>query len=349
MNLEKNDARKVDSKTLQYLRNRAIQLREAGRSNKDTAQILGIATETASRWYSSYKRSGKKAIIVKKTGRPKNVGKTLSQEQEQRIIRQLIDTTPQQLKFKFALWTREAVKHLIKHELGIDMPISTVGHYLKKWEFTSKKPIKRAYERKDVNTQKWLNEEYPKIKKQAKAEDAVIWWADETACVSLPSNLKGYAQKGSKIKPILTHPAQKFKINMISAITNTGKTMFSLYDESINIERFLEFLQKVIDSSEKKVYMIVDNLRVHHAKLVIQWIEEHKDQIALFHLPPYSPEFNPDEYLNQDYKRNANKNNIPFTKVQLRKNTEKYMNDISNNLDKVVNFFKHPSIAYAAA
>ena len=220
------------------------------------------------------------------------------------------------------------------------MPISTVGHYLKKWHFTSKKPIKRAYERKDENTKRWLSEEYPKIKKEAKREDAVIWWGDETACVSLPSNLKGYAPIGSKNKPILTHPAKKFKINMISAITNTGKTMFSLYDESINVDRFIEFLQKVIDSSDKKVYMIVDNLRVHHAKLVTAWIEDHKDKIALFYLPPYSPEFNPDEYLNQDYKRNANKNNIPFTQVQLRKNTEKY---IANFTTFFHPFHKKPS------
>jgi transposase len=346
--MEKIDARKLTPRELSEKRKIAIKLREKGVPNKEVAQIVGISAQTISTYYTRYKQEGKKVFKVKSAGRPKNTGKTLSDEQEQRIIRQLIDTTPEQLKFKFALWTREAVKQLIKHELDIDMPISTVGHYLKKWEFTSKKPIKRAYERKDEKTQKWLNEEYPKIKKQAKAEDAVIWWGDETACVSLPSNLKGYAKKGSKIKPVLTHPAQKFKINMISAITNTGKTMFSLYDESINVDRFIEFLQKVIDSSDKKVYMIVDNLRVHHAKLVTAWVEEHKEEIAIFYLPPYSPEFNPDEYLNQDYKRNANKNNIPFTKTQLRKNTEKYMNEISNNEEKVANFFKHPSIAYAA-
>ena len=349
MKIERNDARKVDRKTLQYLRNRAIKLREAGHTNKKTAEILGVAAETTSRWYNNYKKNGKEAIKVKKVGRPKNSGKILTDEQEKKIIRRLIDTTPQQLKFKFALWTREAVKQLIKHELGIEMPISTVGHYLKKWQFTSKKPIKRAYERKDEQTKKWLNEEYPKIKKEAKKENAVIWWGDETACVSIPTNLKGYAPIGSKNKPVLTHPAKKFKINMISAITNTGKMMFSLYDKSINVDRFIEFLQKVIDSSDKKVYMIVDNLRVHHAKLVTEWIEEHNNEIAIFYLPPYSPEFNPDEYLNQDYKRNANKNNIPETQVQLQKNTEKYMMELLQNEEKVANFFKHPSIAYAAS
>ncbi len=105
----------------------------------------------------------------------------------------------------------------------------------------SKKPIKRAYERKDANTQKWLNEEYPKIKREAKKEDAVIWWADETACVSLPSNLKGYAKKGSKIKPILTHPAQKFKINMISAGHYFTETFGpKLLSEKLNRDKNIE-------------------------------------------------------------------------------------------------------------
>lgn len=350
MKLEKNDARKVDSKTLQYLRNRAIKLRESGTSNKDTAEILGIAVETASRWYSVYKKSGQKAIVVKKSGRPKNVGKTLSDEQESKIIRMLIDTTPQQLKFKFALWTREAVQALIKHELGKDMPISTVGHYLKKWEFTSKKPIKRAYERKDAATKQWLEEEYPKIKKEAKQEKADIWWCDETACQNLANNLKGYAPKGTHNKPILTHTAKKFKINMISAITNTGKSMFALYDESIKIDSFIEFCEKVIQSNNgKKVFLVVDNLRVHHAKLVKAWEEENKEKIKLFYLPAYSPDYNPDEYLNQDYKQSANKYELPTTQKQLRTNTEKYMLSLQSNPQKVANFFKHPKVAYAAA
>ncbi len=135
---------------------------------------------------------------------------------------------------------------------------------------------------------------------------------------------------------------------MISAITNTGKTMFSLYKESVNTDRFIDFLQKVIDSSNKKVYIIVDNLRVHHAKIVKAWVEENKNYIALYYLPAYSPDYNPDEYLNQDYKRNANKNNIPKTPKQLETNTLNYMNEIVKNREKVANFFKHNRIRYAA-
>ncbi len=349
MKNEKIDGRKLDKKTLQYLRNRAIKLREDGISNNDTAKILGVNKETTSKWYSAYKRDGDKAIKVKKTGRPKNVGKKLSDEQERRIIKKLIDTTPKQLKFKFALWTREAVQTLIKYEIDIDMPISTVGYYLARWQFTSKKPIKRAYERKDSATKAWLEEEYPKIQKEAKKDNADIWWCDETACQNLANNLKGYAPIGTHNKPVLEHSANRFKINMISAITNTGKSMFSLYDESIKIDSFIEFCQKVIDSNDgKKVYLIVDNLRVHHAKVVKAWEEENKDKIKLFYLPPYSPEFNPDEYLNQDYKQSANKYELPTTQKQLRTNTEKYMLSLQQNPQKVANFFKHPKVQYAS-
>ncbi|CAM3808595.1 IS630 family transposase [Arcobacter cloacae] len=347
--MEKIDARKLSPRELSEKRKIAMKLREKGISNKEVAQIVGISAQTISTYYTQYKKDGTKIFKVKNAGRPKNVGKTLSDQQESEIIKMLIDTNPQQLKFKFALWTREAVQTLIKYEFDIDMPISTVGYYLSKWQFTSKKPIKRAYERKDVNTQKWLNEEYPKIKKEAKKDNADIWWADETACQSMPNNLTGYAPIGTHNKPILEHTAKKFKINMISAITNTGKSMFSLYDESINIDRFIDFCQKIIDSNNgKKVYLIVDNLRVHHAKLVKAWEEEHKDKIKLFYLPAYSPDYNPDEYLNQDYKQSANRNDVPKDKEHLKRNTEKYMLSLQNNPHKVANFFKHPKVKYAA-
>ena len=343
----KIDARKIDTAAQQEKRNIAVKMREKGMRNNEVAKIVGVNPATVSQWYSKYKKD-RSLIKIQVRGRKKGEGKKLTSEQEEQIKKLLISKNPKQLQFKFALWTREAVRQLIKQELGKELPISTVGDYLKEWQFTSKKPIKRAYERKDEKTQKWLEEEYPEIKKEAKRENADIWWADETACQSMPTNFKGYAPIGRHNKPVLTHTAKKFKINMISAITNTGKSMFALYETSINIDNFIDFLQKVIDSTQKKVYLIVDNLRVHHAKRVKAWEEEHSNQIKLFYLPPYSPDYNPDEYLNQDYKRNANKDNIPMNIKELEKNTRAYMETLQNNPQKVANFFKHPSVSYAA-
>ena len=348
MEIEKIDARKLSTDAQKEKRILAMRLRDKGMKNSEVAQIVGVNPGTVSIWRSRYLKDGKRGIEIGQRGRKIGDKKRLTSDQEKKIITKLIDTTPQQLKFKFALWTREAVQTLIKYEIGEELPISTVGDYLAKWQFTSKKPIKRAYERKDSATKAWLEETYPKIKKEAKKDNADIWWCDETACQNLANNLKGYAPIGTYNKPVLEHTAKKFKINMISAITNTGKSMFSLYDESIKIDSFIEFCKKVIDSnSGKKVFLIVDNLRVHHAKIVKAWEEENKDKIKLFYLPAYSPDYNPDEYLNQDYKQSANKYELPTTQKELRNNTEKYMLSIQNNPQKVANFFKHPKVQYA--
>ena len=348
MGIEKIDARKLSTDAQKEKRILAMRLRDKGMKNSEVAQIVGVNPGTVSIWRSRYLKDGKRGIEIGQRGRKIGDKKRLTSDQEKKIITKLIDTTPQQLKFKFALWTREAVQTLIKYEIGEELPISTVGDYLAKWQFTSKKPIKRAYERKDSATKAWLEEIYPKIKKEAKKDNADIWWADETACQNLANNLKGYAPIGTHNKPVLEHTAKKFKINMISAITNTGKSMFSLYDESIKIDSFIEFCKKVIDSNNgKKVFLIVDNLRVHHAKLVKAWEEENKDKIKLFYLPAYSPDYNPDEYLNQDYKQSANKYELPTSQKQLRTNTEKYMLSLQKNSQKVANFFKHPKVQYA--
>jgi transposase len=344
--MEKRDARTLKIAAQQELRNQVVRMRRKGIKNPEVASIVGLSQATTSGIWSKYKKGGMKAILIQKRGRKDGEKKTLSPQQEAQIIKRLIDTTPKQLKFKYVLWTREAVQKLIKHEFGEEMPISTVGKYLQRWEFTSQVPIKRAYERNEVKVQLWLKEEYPAIVKQSKEENAEIQWADETACVSLPSIIKGYAPKGKT--PVMEHTAKRFKINMISSITNRGKLRFMVYEQNMDADLFITFLERLIQSSKKKILLILDNLRVHHATIVKDWVEEHQKQIALFYLPAYSPDLNPDEYLNNDFKRNANKEHIPINKEELAVNTKNFMTMLSKDPQRVANYFKHEKISYAA-
>jgi len=341
------DGRKLTPSAIMELKRQTVKMREDGCSNQEVARLLDLHPSTTSKWWSAYKR-GEDIFQKAKEGRPRGKGKRLDPEEERAIIAKLIDTTPKQLKFPFALWSREAVQTLIEHLTGKRLPLSTVGHYLQQWQFRAKRPIRRAYERKDAATKRWLEEEYPKIKASAKKEGAQIWWADEMASVSLPSYLRGYAPIGTHHKPILEHPAKRFKIDVVSAISPTGKALFALYEGAMNTDRFIDFLQKLIDSSNQKVYLITDNLRVHHAKAVKAWIKEHEDQIAIFYLPAYSPDLNPDEYLNQDFKRNAHKKEIPKNLEALKESSKNYLLSIQNDPQKVKNYFRHPKVRYAA-
>ena len=146
----------------------------------------------------------------------------------------------------------------------------------------------------------------------------------------------------------MEHTTKRFKINMISSITNRGKLRFMVYEQNMDASVFITFLERLIESSQKKVFLILDNLRIHHAKLVKAWVEEHKEKITLFCLPAYSPDLNPDEYLNNDFKRNVNTKNIPINKKELALNTEDFMNMLSQDSKRVANYFKHEKIKYAS-
>ena len=95
-------------------------------------------------------------------------------------------------------------------------------------------------------------------------------------------------------------------------------------------------------------YLILDNLRVHHSKLVKQWVQENKEKIELYYLPSYSPEKNPDEYLNCDLKYGLSEKPSPRNVEQLRNNVENHMLMLQQNQQRVKKYFNHKDIKYAA-
>lgn len=330
----------------EIIRKKAFNLFSKNWKNKDIIKALGVSHGAVSNWRKKYKELGKNAFKNQTRGVKSGTKGLLTPKQEKLIQKLIIDKEPNQLKLPFILWTRDAVRQLIEHELKIKIATRTVGTYLKKWGFTAQRPIKRAYRRNDKKVEKWLKDEYPSIKKQAKKEGAEIHWGDETGCVSLPVNIKGYAPKGET--PVLRHPTTKFRINMISTLTNQGKVRFMIYEEKMTAELFIKFLKKLIKDSQRTIYLILDNLKVHRAYKVKAWAEENEDKIKLFYLPPYCPDLNPDEYLNCDLKTNANKKSIPKNKDELKKNTIGFMRSIQKQPERVKKYFLHESINYAA-
>jgi transposase len=312
----------------------------------EIAEILGVYPTTVGRWCRAYRKEGSKAIKVKTRGRKTGACRTLSPGQERQIQKAIVDKEPDQLKLPFALWTRQAVQQLIKHFYSFEMPIRTVGEYLKRWGYTPQKPLRRAYEQNPKAVKKWLDEQYPKIVKRAKIEKAEIHWGDETGLCNDSQHGRSYAPRGKT--PAIRLPAKKERINLISSITNQGKVRFMLYRNTMNSQTLIKFLKRLIKDVGHKVYLILDNLRVHHSKLVRHWLEEHKEQIELFFLPSYSPELNPDEYLNCDLKAGVHSGVPARSKDQLKKKTISHLRMIQKKPERVKKYFEHPKIAYAA-
>ena len=340
---KETDYRTVDPQAVYELKKVALRLRRKGKEVKEICEITGLADKTVRMTFEAYDAGGIEAIKPKKRGRKTGEKRTLSAEQEHEIITLLVDHDPAQLKLKGCMWTRDSVKELIKQKYGITMPNRTVGEYLHRWGFTVQRPAKREANQKPEQVEAWLKEEYPEIHRKAKAEHAEIFWGDETAVQNVANYARGYAPKGQT--PVVKIQAKKMHINMISAISNRGELRFLLYSEAINSERLIGFMEALIKTANgRKVYFILDNLRVHHSKQVSQWVDDHKDKIALFHLPPYSPEYNPDEYLNNDLKQSIGSQAMVQNIQELEDNTSAFMNRLSDDPDHVKAYFDHPSL-----
>lgn len=344
--MKKIDLRSVLDQERNIIRRDAIKMIKRGDTKKDIAEFYGVHVNTVRDWWKLYRKEGSKSLTYKKRGAKSENKKLINPKQEREIQKMITDTMPDQLKLDFALWTTKAIKELIMREFNISIGRRAVGNYLKSWGFTPQKPKKRAYEQSSKKVQKWLKEEYPAIKKKAQEEKATIHWGDETGVRNTNQHGRSYAPKGKT--PIKKHMSKRFSINMISTVTNQGLVQFMIYKENMNAAVLIKFLQQLIKSQDNKVFLILDNLRVHHSKIVKEWEEEHKDEISLFYLPSYSPDRNPDEYLNCDLKYGLSEKPAPKTADKLKEILEKHMNMLKNNSERVAKYFNHPSIKYAA-
>lgn len=344
--MEKMDFRTLSSEERYQFRKRAIVMRNGGMKQKDISQLFGIREATVGNWVSAYKANGDKGLKDKVRGVKSEDKKLLSKKQELAIQKMITDIMPDQLKLPYALWTRKAVKELVEREFDVTLAINTMGDYLRSWGFSPQKPKKKAYEQCSKKVQKWLDEEYPIIKKKAKEEGAEIHWGDETGVRNSNQHGRSYAPKGKT--PVKKNMAKRFSINMISTVTNQGKVEFMIYSGSMNADMMIKFLKQFVKGKKRKMYLILDNLRVHHSKIVKKWVEENSTKIAIFHLPSYSPEKNPDEYLNCDLKYGLSEKPSPRNQEQLRNNVENHMLMLQGNEQRVKKYFNHNDIKYAA-
>ena len=285
--MEKSDARKLPLEALNELRRRAVELRLKGKTWKEVSEETGLTINTCRSAYAAWEEGGWKAVAVKKRGRKLGSGRRLSWEQEKHIQRLILDKAPDQLNMGFALWNREAVRMLIKKEFGVDLPVRTVGEYLRRWGYTPQKLIQKAYEQNPVQVRKWLDKEYPEIMRRAKEEGAEIHWGDEMGVSTNDVRGRGYAAKGNT--PVVRVTQQQESVGIISTVTNQGKVRWKLFKGAMNADILIDFFQRLIRDAGRKVFLILDNLRVHHARKVKAWLAEHKAEIEVFYLPSYSP------------------------------------------------------------
>jgi transposase len=346
MPIELPDARQLSDEALQILRLRALHGIELGFSEVDLADLLGVCNETISRWWTAYRAAGLDCLPGGRTGRPLGSGRILSDQQAERIKELIDNNSPDKLGIPHALWTRRAVRDLIREEFNIEVAERTVGQYLRRWGYTSKKPARHSRKQNPDEVERWLEETYPAIEDQAAEEDAEILWTDEVGVDADHHPGCGYAREGERAT--MEVPGPHIRVNQISAISNEGTVRFMTYKGSLNAAVFLVFLGKLIEGATRKILLIADRLQAHKTPEVVAWVEAHEDRIEVFYLPGYSPEMNPVEYLNNDMKGEVNKAGLPDDRGTLHAHIMAFMNNLASVPKHVISFFLHPKVQYAA-
>ena len=345
--MEKENARKQTLEQLHERRKQVVRLHRKGIKIIQIVSMTGLSYPAVRATLDRFLEGGWTAIRPAARGRTRGDGRCLSEAQEDVIRRIIIDKRPEQLKMAFFLWSRAAVGQLIEQEYGITLHVRSVGKYLARWGFTPQKPIKRAYEQSPAAVQAWLEGEYPGIAERARHEGAEIHWGDETALVNTDVRGRSFAPAG-KTPVAMTVGGTRQKLSMIATVTNQGKTRWMIIDESFDADKLIEFLASLIKDAGRKVFLILDNLRVHHSKLVKDWVSERKDKIELFYLPSYSPQRNPEERLKADRKQEMGKQVPVRTKAKLREAANSHMMRLEQNPERVIGYFQDRRVRYAA-
>lgn len=328
-----------------------IQVCEEVRAKKITRKQalvkFNITLASLKSWLSKYDTGGIEALKDRKAGRPSGSGAKLSPKQFEKLKNIIESKTPEQYKLSFCLWSREAVQELIKKLFKTDYSVSHISDIMRQLGFTIQKPRLKYAQQNDVLVQKWLKEEYPEIEKRAKKESAEIHWSDETAVQNKANCQRSYGVKGKT--PVVVKSGKRIKCSLISSVTNQGKIRFMSYQGGLTANTMIEFAKRLIKSSERKIFLIVDNLPVHKSQKVKNWEEANKEDIEIIYLPAYSPELNPTELVNSYLKKIVFKEKYPKDQEELEKQAHKAMRKIQNKQEKVKSLFQHPSVSYAKA
>ena len=338
------DARTLPSIAQEDLRRKVLQGILEGKKQVEVARLFGVTRQAVGKWVKKYREGGARALRARKRGRPSKI--SLLPWQAAQIAKAVVHRYPEQLKLPFYLWTREAVAELIEQKFAIRLSRWTVGRYLAQWGFTPQKPIRKAFEQDPEQVRRWLEENYPEIRRLARQKKAEIYWGDEMGLRSDHACGRSYGRCGET--PIIPGTGKRFGCNMVSAITNRGRLYFMIFKKGFNSDVFTEFLRRLVRQVPRQVFLIIDQHPVHIADKVKKWFKRHEDRIQVFYLPSYSPDLNPDENLNHDVKSNAVGRRRPHDLKQMMRHVRSYLYGRQRRPQLVKKYFEAKSVRYAA-
>ena len=304
---------------------------------------FGFSRQIIYKWLreATGKGRGLRALRSRKgTGRPRR----LAPKQEQQLFRWINGKDPRQHGFDFGMWTRLVVRKLIADKFGANLGVTAVGKLLAKLGLTPQKPLKRAYERDPAAIEAWKHDIYPSIAKRAKQQRAEIYFWDESGFRADAVQGQTWGMKGQT--PIVAMPGQRQSVSAASAVNAKGSFWFATYKGGMSADLFIEMLKALMRHRKRPLFLILDSLPAHKAKVVKNYVASTEGKLELHFLPGYAPELNPDEMVWNHMKRTGTARNSLTQGESLHDRVDVELLQIQQNRALVRSFFRTETVSY---
>ena len=320
----------------------AVERVQEGEAASAVIASYGFCRTTIYKWLAKVKRGGRGDPLRsrKGTGRPCK----LTARQQQQVFRWINGIDPRQYGFDFGLWTRQIVAELIAERFGVELSLASVGKLLASLHLTPQKPLTRAYEGDPVAIEAWKRKTYPKLAARAKREGAEIYFWDESGFRADAVEGKTWGMRGHT--PIVEVPGSRQSISAASAVNAKGAFRFVTYKGGMTAELFVALLKVIMRGRRKPLFLVLDSLPAHKAKMVHTYVESTKGKLELHFLPGYAPELNPDELVWNYVKRTGTAKRPLGSGESLQDRIEGDLQAVQDDPALVQSFFRAPSVAY---
>lgn len=334
------DARSLDHSTLEEMRRLAVKRVLEGESQRSVAGSLEVHFGTVAKWMAWYRADGEAALeSTPATGRKP----TLTERQSNRLKKTILGKDPRQLNFGPALWTLPLVSELIQRLFDVVLHQTTVARILNRLGLTPQKPIRRAFQRDEAECLLWMQNEFPRIVREARRRQSTLLFEDEAGVHEDGPIGTTWGAKGET--PVANVSGTRRRTNVISAISPRGRLWFRSYRGRLNARGFLSFLKALLHDFSKPIDLILDRHPAHVAAMVQRFVHSNRKRLRLHFLPGYAPNLNPDEHvwshLKGIFRREPLRFGTAFEKV-----VTSSMRRIQKDRGLVRSFFDHPEVKY---
>ena len=332
--MKKRDGRAIPRDAMEYMRMQSVRLFKEGKRADEIAEFFGVTVDAVYKWKRKHKETGIKGLKSKKA---RGAEPKLIKEDRNKIISWL-KKSAREFGFETPLWNCKRIQIMIKRELNKDIATSNLWENLRKWKLSPQIPKKEYAEKDERKVNKWLKEEWPKIQEHRRRWQAMLYFLDESGVSLAPVIGTTWAPIGETPKIKVT--GKRGGLCLSSAISPAGKMVFRIEKGKINAQAHIDFLSKIIlQHPNRKIIIIEDNARPHIAKLVKEFVISNKKRIAIYNIPAYSPELNPDEEVWNYLKNVKLKDHQARSKEEFRTLTESKMKSIQRKPNLISSFF----------